>query len=89
MSKVSPRRAIDIAEHSMCQPGRPGPQGDSQEGSPSLAPFHSAKSPAYALRSSISTRAPASRSSGSRCESLPYSAKRFTEKNTSRPLSYA
>ncbi len=33
-----------IAEHSMCHPGRPGPQGDSHEGSPSLDFFHSAKS---------------------------------------------
>ena len=28
----------------MCQPGLPGPQGDSQEGSPGLADFQSAKS---------------------------------------------
>ena len=28
----------------MCQPGRPGPQGLSQAGSPGLAPFHRAKS---------------------------------------------
>ena len=28
----------------MCQPGRPGPQGDGQLGSPGLAAFHSAKS---------------------------------------------
>ena len=28
----------------MCQPGRPGPHGDGQDGSPGLAAFHSAKS---------------------------------------------
>ena len=28
----------------MCQPGRPGPQGDGQLGSPCLAAFHRAKS---------------------------------------------
>ena len=26
-----------MAEHSMCQPGRPGPQGLSHDGSPGLA----------------------------------------------------
>ena len=31
--KVSPRYFIDIAEHSMCQPGRPGPIGASHAGS--------------------------------------------------------
>ena len=34
-----------MAEHSMCQPGRPGPQGLSHAGSPGLAPFQRAKSP--------------------------------------------
>ena len=38
-----------MAEHSMCQPGRPGPQGLSQYGSPGLAPFHRAKSPGLRL----------------------------------------
>lgn len=33
-----------IAEHSICQPGRPGPQGEGQEGSPGLEAFHNAKS---------------------------------------------
>ena len=28
-----------IAEHSMCQPGRPGPIGVSQDGSPGFGPF--------------------------------------------------
>ena len=33
-----------MAEHSMCQPGRPGPQGLSHAGSPGLAAFQRAKS---------------------------------------------
>ena len=33
-----------IAEHSMCQPGRPGPIAVSHDGSPGFGPFHSAKS---------------------------------------------
>jgi hypothetical protein len=28
-----------MAEHSMCHPGRPGPQGEGHDGSPSLADF--------------------------------------------------
>lgn len=36
--------SLAIAEHSMCHPGRPAPQGESQEGSPSLDFFHNAKS---------------------------------------------
>lgn len=30
----------------MCQPGRPGPQGDGQDGSPGFEAFHKAKSEA-------------------------------------------
>ena len=36
-----------MAEHSMCQPGRPGaamPAGDGQDGSPGFDGFHSTKS---------------------------------------------
>ena len=44
-SNGTPSTSSAIAEHSMCQPGRPSPQGDShQVSSPSLRPFHSAKS---------------------------------------------
>ena len=60
-----------MAEHSMCQPGRPGPHGLSHAGSPGLAPFHRAKSPGLRLRSLTSMRAPASSCSGSRLHSLP------------------
>src|SRR3954453_12163939 len=31
MSKAAPRYFSAIAEHSMCQPGRPGPHGDGQD----------------------------------------------------------
>ena len=47
MSKLSPRCFRDIAEHSMCQPGRPAaaiPDGERQAGSPGLEGFHSTKS---------------------------------------------
>ena len=40
-----------MAEHSMCQPGRPGPQGLSQVGSPGLDIFHSTKSSGLRLAS--------------------------------------
>ena len=39
-----------MTEHSICQPGRPSPQGDCQAGSPGLdLAFHSAKSAAWRL----------------------------------------
>ena len=71
MSKCSPRYFMLIAEHSMCQPGRPGPHGLSHAGSPGLAPFHSVKSSGSRLCSPISTRAPERISSTSRPESFP------------------
>ena len=37
MSSVWPSSFMLMAEHSMCQPGRPGPHGLSQDGSPGLA----------------------------------------------------
>ena len=33
-----------MQQTSMCQPGRPGPQGEGQDGSPGLDDFQSAKS---------------------------------------------
>jgi hypothetical protein len=78
MSKCSPSSSTDIAEHSMCQPGRPGPQGDSQDGSPGLAAFHSTKSSGSRLASSTSMRAPARRSASRLPESCPYGSKRAT-----------
>ena len=35
---------LAIVEHSICQPGRPLPQGESHIGSPGLDAFHRAKS---------------------------------------------
>src|ERR1700719_3053522 len=46
MSNTSPRYFHDMAEHSMCQPGRPGvliPAGDGQAGSPGFDGFHNPK----------------------------------------------
>jgi len=44
MSKVSPRRFIDIAEHSKCQPGRPSPSAVGHDGSFSFFAFQRTKS---------------------------------------------
>ena len=40
----------------MCQPGRPGPQGESHDGSPAFAAYHNAKSIGLRFASSTSTR---------------------------------
>ncbi len=58
MSKPSPSRSSDITTHSVCQPGRPGPQGESHVGSPGLAFFQRTKSTGLRFSSSASTRAP-------------------------------
>src|SRR6201997_446774 len=47
MSNVSPKCFHAIAEHSICQPGRPSalmPDGDGHDGSPGFDGFHSTKS---------------------------------------------
>src|SRR5689334_22895796 len=49
MSKVSPRSDALMAEHSMCQPGRPLLQGLGHDGSPGLDGFHSTKSIGFFL----------------------------------------
>ena len=73
-SMSSPRNLVAMAEHSMCQPGRPGPRAVSQNCSPGLAAFQRAKSRAASFSySSTSTRAPSSMPSKSFLESLPYS----------------
>ncbi len=72
MSKPTPRSSSAIAEHSMCQPGRPAPHGAGQEvSSPSLLAFQSAKSRGSCLRSAPSTPSPWSMLSTLRCERLP------------------
>ena len=64
-AKPCPRAVSAIAEHSMCQPGRPGPHGESHHvSSPSLRPFQRAKSrgdsfPVPGLLEIISSRLPA------------------------------
>ena len=67
-----------IAEHSMCQPGRPGPHGESHHVSSSgLFAFQSAKS----AGSSFSGLGSCSSASSRRCrESCPYSGKLRTRK---------
>ena len=52
-----------MTTHSVCQPGRPSPQGEGQLGSPALAFFQSAKSSGERFSSLASTRAPACRES--------------------------
>src|ERR1700736_5695845 len=58
-----------MAEHSMCQPGRPLPHGLSQPGSFSDDCFHNIKSAGFFLCASTATRAPASCSSSLRPDS--------------------
>jgi hypothetical protein len=49
MSRLSPSRAMLIAEHSMCQPGRPRPKRVSQPMSSGPTVFQRAKSRASSL----------------------------------------
>ena len=72
MSNVSPKYFLLIAEHSICQPGLPLPQGLSQPGSLSFEGFHNIKSDASFLKSSISTLAPAINSSIFFPDNFPY-----------------
>ena len=52
ISKSAPSSFSAIAEHSMCQPGRPSPQGEGQNASSScLRAFQSAKSSGLSLSS--------------------------------------
>ena len=61
-----------IAEHSMCQPGRPAPIAVSHDGSPGFGPFHRAKSRMSPLPySSASTRSPTCMFSTSSRASFP------------------
>ena len=72
IAKSGPSSFSDIAEHSMCQPGRPLPQGDPSEvSSPSLCPFQSAKSRGSSLSEAVPASSPWSISPGSRLESFP------------------
>ena len=72
IAKSGPSSFSDIAEHSMCQPGRPLPQGESQEvSSPSLWPFQRAKSRRSSLSDAVPASSPWSIWSVSRLDSLP------------------
>ena len=72
-SKAFPRYFIDIAEHSICQPGRPLPKLAFQLGFPSFAAFHKTKSSALSLLySSTLTLAPVLSSRDFRPERRPY-----------------
>ena len=53
-----------MAEHSICQPGRPGPQGLGHAGSPDLACFHSAKSAGDRFLAAASPPSPFKRING-------------------------
>ena len=73
ISNDGPRCRIDIAEHSMCQPGRPGPIAVSHDGSPGFGPFQRAKSRMSSFAySSASTRSPTRICVGSIRASRPY-----------------
>ena len=59
MSKRSPRYLVAMAEHSMCQPGKPRPHGESHScwrSTPGGVSFQSAKSAGWRLASMCSTR---------------------------------
>ena len=73
MSKDGPRYLVDMAEHSRCQPGRPGPQGVSQYGSPGLTAFHSAKSRGSCLPAASSESSDGRIWSGRWPDRAPYS----------------
>ena len=80
MSSVSPRYLRDIAEHSMCQPGKPSPHGESHLTSRSgPAAFQSVKSAWWRLRGSTSSwRWPALSWSRLLRDSRPYEGKLST-----------
>ena len=79
---------VAMAEHSMCQPGRPGPRAVSHDCSPGLTAFQRAKSRSASLSySPTSTRAPSSMLSRSFLESLPYSGSRSRRKYCKLPSS--
>ncbi len=81
ISNGAPSVASAIAEHSMCQPGRPSPHGALHHvSSIGLRAFQSAKSSGSSLRADPSSPSPWSIWSTSRCESSPYSGSERTRK---------
>src|SRR5581483_2901476 len=78
ISNAGPKASSAIAEHSMCQPGRPRPQGESHDvSSPGLFAFQSAKSRGSFFSGFGSC---SSTWSGRWPESRPYCGSRATEK---------
>ena len=59
MSKGVLNISVAITKHSVCQPGRPGPHGESHAGSPSLEGFHKTKSSGFFLKLATFTLLPA------------------------------
>ena len=80
MSNAGPRYFPAIAEHSRCQPGRPGPNGVLHAGSPGLTDFQRAKSRGSFLRESPTESPAGSMSAGRWPERAPYSGKERTSK---------
>ena len=58
MSTAPPRTSLHMTLHSMCQPGRPLPQGEAHDGSPSLLRFHSTKSEVHRFSLASAASAP-------------------------------
>src|SRR5512142_2580996 len=89
MSNVWPRRCIDMAEHSRCQPGRPSPIAVGHDGSPSFFAFQRTKSRALSFSySSLSTREKSLEASTSTRERLPYGGNVFTRKYVEPSATY-
>ena len=82
MSKFFPRSFSLIAEHSICHPGLPLPQGLSHPGSLDFDGFQRTKSDELLLKLSTSTRDPAIISSKFFPESWPYFENLLAENNT-------
>src|SRR3990167_2009983 len=85
MSIVSPRSSVAMVEHSICQPGRPFPQGEDQKIGPPFFPsydFQRTKNFSYSSRETLSD-APSLSSSKIKCESFPYPSKERIRKKTS------
>jgi hypothetical protein len=72
---------VAIAEHSRCQPGRPGPHGVGHDGSPGLPAFHSVKS--RGSRLPCTSNSPCTTSASFCPDSAPYAGNDVTEKYTS------
>ena len=84
-SNPSPRMSSDIAEHSMCQPGRPLPHGESHAGSPGLAAFQSAKSIGLRLARRPRPARPPTRAARRACGAAARRSRGTTRRRSTRP----